>query len=66
MSKTMIPDRGDNPKRRVKYSDMNVTKLNNGAYQISHMDSGQRHERTYYYSSKRDAMKSHKDKYEGK
>ena len=27
MAKTMIPDRGDDPKRKMSYSDMSVNKL---------------------------------------
>jgi hypothetical protein len=46
MAKTMVPDRGDNPKRRVKYSDMSVEKGNYG-YRISHMGDTHLHSDIY-------------------
>ena len=65
MAKTMIPDRGDDPKRKMSYSDMSVNKLSpSGGYEISHMDSGYRTSKKYYGYSKKSAMKKHKDQFE--
>jgi hypothetical protein len=61
-----VPDRGDNPKRRVKYSDMNVSRVHpSGAYEISHMSNTHRESGIYMGYTKKEAMKKHKDKYEG-
>ena len=63
----MVPDRGDNPRRRVKYSDMIVSKQPiSGAYEVAHYDGNERHSSVHYFSNKKQAMKSHKDRYEGK
>lgn len=63
---TAVGDRGDNPKRRIKYSDMNVEKNRmSGAYHISHGDDKDfLYSRQYYGYTKRAAMKAHKDQYE--
>ena len=66
MAITSVPDRGDDPKRRIKYSDMNVERSKQGGYNISHMSDGYRQSNTYLGYTKRQAMKMHKDKYEGK
>jgi hypothetical protein len=62
----IVPDRGQNPKRRVKYSDMNVEVTKpSGAIHISHMgDDNHLFSRRYYGYTKKEAMKQHKDAYE--
>jgi hypothetical protein len=65
---TAVPDRGDSPKRKIKYADMNVLKNPvSGAYNIHHMDdAGNYYHKQYYGYTKKQAMKKHKDEYEGK
>jgi hypothetical protein len=65
MAVTSVPDRGDNPSRRIKYSDMGVTKNpHNGAYNIYHSDdAGNYYHQQYYGYTKREAMKKHKERY---
>lgn len=63
---TAVGDRGDHPGRKIKYSDMNVERSKQGGYNISHMADGQRESRTYLGYNKRQAMKQHKEYYEGK
>jgi len=62
---TMVPDRGDNPRRRVKYSDMSVEKGHrDGGYRITHMGDKHLVSKVYYGYTKKQAMKLHKDNYE--
>jgi hypothetical protein len=63
---TIVPDRGDNPNRRVKYSDMSVSKAPSGAYVISHMQNGVMNSKQYMGYTKKQAMKMHKDTHEGR
>ena len=63
---TMVPDRGDNPKRRVKYSDMTAMKDHEaGAYNVYHRDAAGDYRYSRNEGTKRQAMKHHKDMYEG-
>lgn len=62
---TAVGDRGDHPKRKIKYADMNVKKNDNGSYNIYHMDDTDHlYSKQYYGYSKKDAMKLHKRNYE--
>ena len=65
MAITSVPDRGDNPSRRIKYSDMTVEKGKyTGGYRISHMGDKHLVSKVYYGYNKKEAMKKHKDAYE--
>lgn len=59
-----VPDRGDHPKRKLKYSDMIVEPSKQGGYDISHLVDGYRVSKKYMGYTKRQAMKRHKDAYE--
>lgn len=63
---TGVPDRGNNPRRRIKYSEMNFEKNPvTGAYNIYHSDdAGNYYHKQYYGYTKKEAMRKHKQAYE--
>jgi hypothetical protein len=65
MTVTAVPDRGDDPKRKVKYSDLNVEKGRGEiGYIISHPDFHYADRQKYVGYSKKDAMKKAKNHFE--
>lgn len=62
--------RYNNPRysgKKVKYSEMSVEKIKpSGAYIISHFQDGFLNSRQYMGYTKKQAMKRHKDEFEGK
>lgn len=53
--------------KKVKYSDMSVEKVfPSGAYRISHFQDGILNSKQYMGYTKKDAMKKHKEEFEGK
>jgi hypothetical protein len=62
---TMVPDRGNDPKRKLKYSDMSVETVKpSGEHTISHFQDGVLHSTRYIGYTKKQAMKIHKDEFE--
>ena len=52
---------------KVKYSDMSVEKVKpSGAYRISHFQNGVLNSRQYMGYTKKQAMKMHREEFEGK
>lgn len=53
--------------KKIKYSDMSVEKVSpSGAYRISHFQNGFLNSRQYMGYTKKQAMKKHKEEFEGK
>ena len=53
-------------KKSIKYSDMSVEKIKpSGAYRVSHFQDGYLNSKQYVGYTKKQAMKKHKDQYEG-
>ena len=64
---TTVGDRGDHPRRKVKYSDMIVEKSSpSGGWRVTNYDGNDRNSQLYMGYTKKQAMKRHKDNFEGR